>query len=141
MKLNKTVKYMYLKTVDTFGNCQRPVFSIGVSQHMHKITDLWKFELIWSLKLQDNNERKNTLVTRSDFTCLISRLQILNLRSWNQIRWKLPYFRGSRFSQCFILSNQPPPITRYQVRFSDNNYFEKLPIVSTAFKGLYIPFL
>ena len=24
-----------LKTVDTFGNCQRPVFSLGVSQHMH----------------------------------------------------------------------------------------------------------
>ena len=26
-----------------FGNCQRPVFSIGVSQHMHKITKLLKF--------------------------------------------------------------------------------------------------
>ena len=34
-----------LKTVDTIGNCQRPVFSLGVSQHMHKITNLWKFEL------------------------------------------------------------------------------------------------
>ena len=29
-----------LKTVDTIGNCQRPVFSLGVSQHMHKITNL-----------------------------------------------------------------------------------------------------
>ena len=29
---------------------------------MHKITNLWKFELNWSSKLQDHNER-NTLVT------------------------------------------------------------------------------
>ena len=29
-----------LKTLDTFGNCRRPVFSLGVSQHMHKITNL-----------------------------------------------------------------------------------------------------
>ena len=43
----------------TFGNCQRPVFSLGVSQQMHKITN------IWSSKLQDNNGRKNTLVTQS----------------------------------------------------------------------------
>ena len=26
-----------LKALDTFGNCQNPLFSIGVSQHMHKI--------------------------------------------------------------------------------------------------------
>ena len=29
-----------LKTVDTFGYCQRLVFSLGVSQHMHRITNL-----------------------------------------------------------------------------------------------------
>ena len=30
-----------LKTQDTIGNCQRPVSSLGVSQHnMHKITNL-----------------------------------------------------------------------------------------------------
>ena len=29
-----------LKTLDTIGNCQRPVYSLGVSQHMHKITNL-----------------------------------------------------------------------------------------------------
>ena len=28
-----------LKIVNTFGNCQRPVFPLGVS-HMHKITNL-----------------------------------------------------------------------------------------------------
>ena len=29
-----------LKTLDTIGNCQRPVFSLGVSQHVHKIKKL-----------------------------------------------------------------------------------------------------
>ena len=53
-----------LKTRDTIGNSQRLVFSLGVSQHMHKITKLWKFELNWSSELRGINERKNTLVTR-----------------------------------------------------------------------------
>ena len=51
-----------LKTLDTIG-CQRPVFSLGVSQRMHKITNLCKFELNWSSKLQENNERKKTPVS------------------------------------------------------------------------------
>ena len=34
-----------LKTLDTFGSCQRPVFSLGVSQHMHEVTNLGKIEL------------------------------------------------------------------------------------------------
>ena len=52
-----------LKAVDTIGNCQRLAFTVGVSQHMHKITHLWKFELNRSSNLRDNNEEKNTLVT------------------------------------------------------------------------------
>ena len=59
----------WLKTLDTIGNCQRPVFSLGVSQHMQKITNLWKFELNCSSKLWDNNKRKNTLVT---WSCVLS---------------------------------------------------------------------
>ena len=35
-----------------------------------------------------------------------------------------------------VLYYQKLPITRYQVRFYDNNYFEELPIVSTAFNSL-----
>ena len=30
----------WLKTMGTFGNCQRSVFLLGVSQQMHKITNL-----------------------------------------------------------------------------------------------------
>ncbi len=37
----------------TFGNYQRPVSSLGVAQHMHKITNLWQS------KLQENNEITN----------------------------------------------------------------------------------
>ena len=32
-----------LKAVDTIGNCLRLAFIVGVSQHIHKITNLWKF--------------------------------------------------------------------------------------------------
>ena len=34
------MKNKALKAVDTIGNCQRQVVSLGVSQHMHKITNL-----------------------------------------------------------------------------------------------------
>ena len=57
-----------LKAVDTIGNCQRLAFTVGVSQHMHKITNLCEFELNRSLNLiiknlqdlQDNNEEEKT---------------------------------------------------------------------------------
>ena len=105
----------HLKTVYTIGNCQRSVFSLGVSQHMHKITNLWKFELDRSSEWQDNYERKKRPChTRlCAFRWLISRPQVLNLRSRNQIRGKLllspklGYFRGSCFSQSFIQSTSP----------------------------------
>ena len=38
--------YPLLKALDRFGNCQRPVFLLGVSQHLPKITNLWKFDSI-----------------------------------------------------------------------------------------------
>ena len=104
-----------LKAVDTFGNCQRLAFTVGVSQHMHTITNLWKFKLNRSLKLRDNNERKKhpCHTKLCAFRWLISRPQVLNLRYRNQIRRKLllsrklNYFRGSCVSQCFILSTSP----------------------------------
>ena len=57
-----------LKTLDTIGNCDRLVFTVGVSQQCI-IMNLRKFELNQSLKLRDNNEIKNTPVTRS---CVLS---------------------------------------------------------------------
>ena len=31
---------VFIKTLETISNCQNPVFSLAVSQHMHKITNL-----------------------------------------------------------------------------------------------------
>ena len=82
--LLRTIK---LKTLNTIGICRRPVFSLGVSQHMHTITNLWKFELNWSSKLRDNNGRKKHPYHTKlcAFRCLISGPQNLILRSQNQI--------------------------------------------------------
>ena len=55
----KVTSQVSFKCLDMVGNC--PVFSLGVSQNMHKISNLYKFWLNWSLKLQGNNERKTPL--------------------------------------------------------------------------------
>ena len=36
----QVIPIYYFKTLDTIGNCQRPLFSLAVSQDMHKITNL-----------------------------------------------------------------------------------------------------
>ena len=115
LPLKTKVGVFLLKAVDTIGNCQRLAFTVDVSQHMHKITNLWKFELNRSSNLRHNNERKKHPSHRKlcAFRWLISRPQVLNLRSQNQIRRKLLlsrklwHFRGSRFSQCFIPATSP----------------------------------
>ena len=55
-----SITFRYLKALDTFGNCQRTVFSLGVFLHMHKITNLWKFPP--KLQLQENNEGKTIVL-------------------------------------------------------------------------------
>ena len=70
-----------LKALDTIGNCQRPVISLGVSQHdMHKIKNLWKFwGLNWSSNLQENNERKKLNSYTNTFMMPNKRLQAFKL--------------------------------------------------------------
>ena len=104
-----------LKTVDTIGNCQRPVFSLSVSQHMHKITNLWKFEIDWSSELRDNYERKKhpRHTKLWAFRCLISRPQILNLRSRNQILWNI-----RSFSKTTSLQREPFLTMFYTINLS-----------------------
>ena len=125
--------------MDTIGYCQRPVFSLAVSQHMHKITNLWKFELDWSLELLDKWKKKNIFVTRS---CVLSDgwFRDLKFLIWGlEIKFVANYFFLENYATSEgavshnVLYYQPLPITRYQVRFYANNYFEQLPIVSTAF--------
>ena len=92
--------------------------TVGVSQLMHKITNLKKTPLLY---------HGHTKLCA--FRSLISRPQILNLRSRNQTRGKSllsrkrRHFRGSCFAHN-ILYYQPLPITHDQVRFYANNYFE-----------------
>ena len=40
LSCNRNTNRKFLKTLDNFSNCQRPVVSLGVSQHMHKIMNL-----------------------------------------------------------------------------------------------------
>ena len=110
-------KYCLFKDLDTIGNCQRPVSSLGVPQHMHKI-NLWKIDLNWSSKLRDNNGRKNTLVTQS---CVLSdawfgdrkiyfwglEIKLKYFSGKLLLSRKLCYFRGSRFSQDLTTNSSP----------------------------------
>ena len=56
--LLKILNRIGLKAVNTIGYCQRIAFTVGVSQQMHKITNLYRTcEIIM--------KEENTLVTRS----------------------------------------------------------------------------
>ena len=96
---------MALKTMDTVGNCQRLVLTVGVSQHMHNITNLWKFELNRSSKLRDNNERKTPLSHKVvcfqmlDFETSNSKSEVLKSNSW-----KITSFLKT---MLYILSTSP----------------------------------
>ena len=131
--------------MDTIGNCQRLVFSLGVSQHMHKITNLLKFELDWSSELWDNYERKKTPLSPEvvcfqmlDFETSIkinSKLEFSKPNSWKITSRKLHHFRGSHFSHCFILPTSPQLVTK-QV-FMLITILSNYQYVSTAFKDVF----
>ena len=78
----------FLKTMDTIGNCSKTsLLTWCISTFMHKITNLWKFELVWSSELRDNYERKKH---PSKFS------------TWGlKIKFVENYFC---FSKCFVLS-------------------------------------
>ena len=76
---------------------------VGVSQRMHKITNLWKYELNWSSKLQDNNERKNTLVTRS-YVLSDAWFRDLNILFWGL---EIKFVEITSFSNTTPLQREP----------------------------------
>ena len=107
-----------LKTRDTIGNCFKKTSLLTQCISTHKITNLWKFEL--------NIGRRSchALVTRS---CVLSDAWFRDLLN----SWKITSFSKTTLLQRepFFFHNvlfvyQPLPITRYQVRFYANNYFE-----------------
>ena len=104
--------YSALTLLYFFIYFQRPVFSLGVSQHMHKITNLWKFELDWSSELRDNYERKNTLITRScmlDFETSNSILEVSKSNWWKILSFsKTTPLQRDLFLTMFYITNLSP---------------------------------
>ena len=92
---------------------------------MHKITNLWKFGLNWSSKLQENNERKNTLVAQ--IVCFQMLIKASGLKSFI-FEWEITSFSKTVTSEGAVSHNvlyyQQLSIARYQVSFYANNYFE-----------------
>ena len=85
---------------------------------------MWKFN---TLEFETSAE-----VTKCAFRCLTSspqhsKYEISKSNSWKITSFlkKLRYFRGSRFSHCFVLSTSPH--YSLPIRFHANNYFESLP--------------
>ena len=123
-----------LHALDTIGDCQRPVFSLGVFQHnVHKITNLWTFELniiVGFRSCEKIMEEKHHCHTKlCAFRCFISGPKNLIMRSRNQIRGKLPFFSKTTFTREGAVSHnvlyyQQLPITCYEVRFYASKYFE-----------------
>ena len=132
-----------LKALYTFGYCHRPVFSLGVSQHMHKITNMCTVELNWSSKLRDNYERKKPChTTLCAFRCLNSTPQNQILRFQNQIQiFQRNYFflknhvtseHGGGLPPCSegaishnVLYYQHLSVDRLTSHFYAHNYFEQ----------------
>ena len=82
--------FFSLKTVYAIGNFQRPDLLPTVYEHIHKVTNLWKFELDWSSETRSKKKKKMML----DFGASNSKLEVSKSNSWK--------IRGSRLSQCFI---------------------------------------
>ena len=98
---------------DTIDHCQRPVFSLGVSQHMHKTANLWKFQLNRLSKLRDINERKKTPWSHKvvcfqmlDFETSNSKLEVLKSNSWKITSFsKTTSLQGELFLTIFYTTN------------------------------------
>ena len=105
-----------LKTLDTFGNCHRPVFSHGVSQHMHKIKKaVLSHEVVCFQML--------------DFRCLISRPHAWGLEINSIILLRnISFLKNLVISEGAISHNvlyyQQLAVAHYKVNFYANTYFE-----------------
>ena len=112
--ISKSINLMcILKTLDNFGN--RPVFSLMVYLNIYAQNNNW------SSKLRDDNGRRNTYShtklcafrfdlepSKSNYEVSKSNSNIICMyENYFCLSRKLRYFRGSRFSQCFILSTAP----------------------------------
>ena len=108
----------FFKTLDTFCNCQRPLFSFAVSDHICTKKKKKNVNILAQLVIEVaryvimEEKTPNCHTKLCAVRCLSVGPQNLILRSLNQTRgklpWKLSYFRGSHFSQCFIILSTSP---------------------------------
>ena len=116
--------------METFGNCQRPVFSLGVSHIMHKIANMWKLGLNRSSTLQENNSLKTPLLHKLLCSHMPEKSLTVLLRNYLFLN---NYVNTERAVSHNVLHYQQLTIARYQVSFYARIY---LPIiVPSAFKG------
>ena len=117
---------MQLKALDTFDNCQTPVFSLGVSQHMHKTTNLWTFLIKVIEVARDKWKKKRPFCTiLCAFRCLKNASFLKTFNIWVRNHLFLKNFvtsEGAVFHN--VLYYQQLSIPHYQVSFYANNRFE-----------------
>ena len=98
------------------GNCHWPVFSLGGSHHMYKVTNLCKFELNRSSKLLDNNVRKKTPLSHEvvcfqmlDLETSNSKLEVSKSNSWKNTSFsKTTLLQREPFlTMCFTINSSP----------------------------------
>ena len=116
----------FIPTVETFGNCQRPVSSLGVSQHAQNNKPVKiRTQLVVEVArvIEESHPCHTTYVVcfqmldfgTSKSNSEVSKSNFVKITSFS----KTIYFTGSCFSQCFILFNS----SCYQVSFYAINYF------------------
>ena len=109
--------HCFKKTLDTIGNCQRPVLSLVVSQICIKSQTCENLSSIgrWSCEIimKEKTPLPPEVVCFIPLRWLISRPQILNLRSQNLIRGKLLFF-----SKTMSLHREPFLTMFYAINLS-----------------------
>ena len=112
------------KDAGHYWYCQRPVFSLGVSQHMRKITTIGHHscEIITKEKTPLSHEVMCFQILDFETSRSFSDVSKSNSRKISSFSKTMSLQREPFFHN--VLYHQLLPITRYQVRFYANNYFE-----------------
>ena len=117
--LNKNFLF-FVKTLDTIGYCQRPVFSLSVPQHSTKLKKTWKFELNWSRDNSGRKKKRHPYHTKlCAFSCSILRPQKshaeVSKSKFKHFIGKLPFL-----TMFYTINSFPLRVTSLYA----NNYFE-----------------
>ena len=110
----------YLKTLDTIGNCQRPVFSLGVSQHINAFIKLQTCENLSSIgrRICKTIMKEKTPLSHEVvcFHMLDSMTSKSNSKVSESNLWKNYFFLENCInSEGAVSHHQPLPNPRYQV--------------------------